>query len=304
MPDRTGQAALIMNPAAGDGEQQALLRELLDNRPWLVPHLTDETHTLFDLARQAAEDGYGVVVAGGGDGTVHHVANGLWAAGAGARLAILPLGTANDFARTMGIPADPAEAVDIIQSGQPHPVDLIKAVDEKSGAFVIINAATAGFSLLVDQKLNGDRKSLWGVMAYFRAALDALPELEMAELSIVADEERIEARSGALMVCNGRYIGGAEIAPVADPADHLLELIVVTAETVMERTALAGSYAVGQQLQSEHLIHRRVSKLMIKSRPELPLHSDGEDVGCTPIAFEVLPGAIDVIRPAEPIDEE
>src|SRR5690606_13846313 len=151
---------------------------------------------------------------------------------------------ANDFARTMGIPADPAEAVDIIQSGQPHPVDLLKAVDQQSGAFVIINAATAGFSLLVDQQPHGDRKSLRGVMAYFRAALDALPELEMAELSIVADDEHIEARSGALMVCNGRYIGGAEIAPVADPADHLLELIVVTAETVIERTALAGAYAV------------------------------------------------------------
>lgn len=303
MPDRSGQAALIMNPAAGDGEQAAELRELVAQRSWLDLLLTSDNQSPFDLARKAAEAGYGTVIAGGGDGTVHHVVNGLWAAQSGARLAVLPLGTANDFSRTMDIPAELEAGIDVVQTGTPRTIDLIEATDG-DGPYVLINAATAGFSLLVDQKLNRDVKHLWGAMAYFRAAIDALPELEMADLQIVADDEHIEARSGALMLCNGRYIGGAEIAPTADPGDHRLEMVVVTAETLLERTSLAGAYAVGQQLQSDHTVHRSVSKVLIQSSPNLPLHSDGEDIGCTPIQFEVLPGAIDVMCPAESIDEE
>jgi len=178
---------VIVNPIAGSiKDLDVLLEKLRRLRPGEL-HLTHKAGDAEIFARKAIHAGCNYVIAAGGDGTLNEVVNGI-ATPRCARavcLGVVPLGTGNDFARSLGLPATLEENIDILRAKQTAPIDLVRVRSDRTRYFV--NVSTGGFSGLVDEKLTPEIKRAWGPLAYVRSAAAALPELHAYRTSIVLD---------------------------------------------------------------------------------------------------------------------
>lgn len=302
---------LIVNPAAGrlrDSDGYARLRALADERGVEV-HETTEADGAEALARAAVREGVDTVVAAGGDGTISEVINGLSADFARCRLAVVPLGTANDFAHTLGVPVDDLPAALAVLDeggGEERRVDLVRScrLDAERGAGAgedrvryVVNASTGGFSEVVHDRLDDDLKRRWGALAYLRAAVDAMPSAVYYDAALDVDGERIATNTAAIVIANGRSAGGMTVAPDADVEDRRMDLIVVQTQTFFEQLRLAGQYLAGTHLDSEHVCYRRAKRVRIETTPPMRFSTDGELIGETPVEFKVVPHALRVLVP-------
>ena len=126
-----------------------------------------------------------------------------------------PLGTGNDFARSIGLPANIDECIELIAQGRTKAIDLVRVTSDQVRYFV--NVSTGGFSGLVDEKLTPEIKKSWGPLAYLRGAAAALPELRAYKTKIIFDEtEEMEIALHNVIIGNGRYVaGGIPVTPEA-----------------------------------------------------------------------------------------
>ena len=256
-------------------------------------------------AADAGHAGEDRVVAAGGDGTVHLVANGLMQAGTSAEtrpaLGVLPLGTGNDFARTLGLDLDapPLEAVDYLRRGTPRKMDIIRVshTDQHDATQYAINVCAGGFSGTVDEILTSEMKATWGPLAYLVGAVKALPDLSDYRTRIAWDggpAEPIHAFN--IVVANGRTAGGGKpVAPRANPEDGLLDVVVVRAGTGIDVARLVARVLAGDYLQDDHIVFNRVERLSVESHPGMWFNVDGELRTNDPITFEVVPAALRVL---------
>jgi len=253
------------------------------------------------VVREAARDGFDVVVAAGGDGTVHTVANALMSVGGSAderpALGILPFGTGNDLARTLAIPFAPEEALALLASAPRRRLDVI-AIRAPGGAVsYAINVVSGGFAVDMRKRMDDDMKKRWGPFAYLIAAAETLPRAATYLLRYRCDggdEQTIAAHS--LVVASGRMAGGGGmVAPMANPEDGWIDVVIVREATVAARAALAARAAVGDYVQSDLVETWRVRRLDITSDPEMAFAVDGEVKAKTPVTFEAVPHALRVI---------
>lgn len=286
---------VILNPHAGTaGDVQALETELrrLGN---VTLRITKNPGDAQRMAREAIEQGCTQVVAAGGDGTINEVVNGLAHDFSQARLGVIPLGTGNDFVRSIGIPNDRAEAVRILAEGVTRELDVVCVSSDQTRYF--INVSAGGFSGLVDERLTDEMKRAWGPMAYLRSAAAALPDLTDYHTQIAFDEdELVETKVYNLVIANARYVaGGIPIAPEAQLDDGLVDVLIVPTASMPKLALLVPQILLGQHLDSELITFRRAHKLRVDSRPRMWFNADGELVGNEPSTFEVLPKALKVI---------
>src|ERR1700688_165495 len=178
---------IIVNPIAGSiKDLEVLLKKLRRLRPDEL-HLTDKPGDAETFARKVIRAGCNYVIAAGGDGTLNEVVNGI-ASPRRAReicIGIVPLGTGNDFARSLGLPGTLEENIEILRSKQTAPIDLVRVRSDRTRYFV--NVSTGGFSGLVNEKLTSEIKRAWGPLAYVRSAAAALPDLHAYRTTIVLD---------------------------------------------------------------------------------------------------------------------
>lgn len=290
-------ACLIVNPAAGSvngAESLDALRAACDRRGIRI-EATTETRGAEAIACEVAEQGVGTVIAAGGDGTVSEVVNGLASHLESVRLAIVPLGTANDFAATLGLPSGDPEAALAALDGEERWVDLIHT--SANGGRLIINAATGGFSEVVHGKLTPELKQAWGPLAYLRAAVDAVPEICFHSARVVIDGQPLLADTCALVVANGRSAGGMTLAPAAKVDDARIDVLLITAQAFLEQMRLAAQYVAGTHLESQHVVFRRARQVRVETDPPMHFSSDGELIGKSPIEFRVAPSALRVLTP-------
>lgn len=286
---------VILNPHAGSGQAIEKSLELLG------------AHTLFQtqqagdasrFARQAIEAGYTRVIAAGGDGTLNEVVNGLAADFGRAELALIPLGTANDFARTAGIPTDIDEAIQLIKAGERHSLDVIKLTITEHGATrFFLNVSAGGFSTILDEKLDKSSKELWGTLSYAWSAVKALPELQPYRVRVAFDSESSASFSVYnVVVANARYAGGnIPVAPRARLDDGLLDVLIFRAVPLTRLTTLVPKAILGQHSDDDDVLYRQASRFEISSQPPLDVNADGEVVGACPAIYEVVPGALSVV---------
>lgn len=302
----TLHTCIIANPNARGGKEQiAALEEALAQWPESRLFLTSDTGHAESLARRAAEDGFEQVVAAGGDGTIHEVLNGLADHFGRVRLGILPLGTGNDLARTLGLAdLELAAAVEVLRNGHGHPSDVVRVRDDAKGLRrYFVNVSGAGFSGELDQTLTAEMKRAWGPLAYLRAAIESLGDLTRYQIEmLIDDEERLVTDGLNLVVANGRFVAaGIEIAPRAEIDSGFAELLVLRPETLPELAGLARRVlAGGQHLDDpddERVIYRRIRTLEVTSDPPMPLNADGELIGHLPCRFEVVPAALEIALP-------
>lgn len=288
---------VIVNPIAGSiKDLDVLLKQLRRLRPGEL-HLTHKPGDAETFARKAIRAGCNYVIAAGGDGTLNEVVNGI-ASPRRAReicVGVVPLGTGNDFARSLGLPATLDENIDILRSKQTAPIDLVRVRSDRTRYFV--NVSTGGFSGLVNEKLTPEIKRAWGPLAYVRSAAAALPDLHAYRTTIVLDgTERLSIDLYNVIIANGRFVAaGLPIAPNADPSDGLLDLVLIPKLPKPEMALLATEMVLGKHLSSNALIFRRAKKISVRSRPGMWFNVDGEAVGNEPAVFQVVPRALNFV---------
>lgn len=228
--------------------------------------------------RGLANAGAARVVVVGGDGMVHQAVNGL--AGSETILGIVSAGTGNDAARALGLPDDVADACKAAM-GDPAHVDLIEAGDR-----LAMTVATLGFGVAVNERADGMRFPRGG-QRYTLATLIEMRKLAQHDLVLTLDGEEIEVAANLIAIANTSYFGGGmKIAPDADPADGLLDVIVIGPAGRAVFSALLPTVFSGRHIKSRHVAVHRAASVSIAGAP-LAVRADGEEVGMAPIDIGV-----------------
>lgn len=248
-----------------------------------------------DIAR-CAGDADCVAVAGG-DGTMSRAGGAL--ARLGLPLGVLPAGTANDLARTLGIPDDLGEAAKIILGGRRRRIDLGTV-----NGHPFFNVASIGLSAELSDALSGDLKRRWGRLGYALAGAKVLTRARRFAARITANDETVVVRTLQIAVGNGRHYGGGtvvqESASIDDGALDLysLELASVWKLAMMMPTFRSGSHGAWSEVRTA-----RNDEFEIATRRPRPVNVDGELVTETPARFKVHPRAVTVFAPPPAADE-
>ena len=221
------RVALIINPVAGRnrGIAAALNAEAEFRKAgWDVTVvLTERPGDAVRLARSSADQGYDAVLACGGDGTLSQVLAGLLDTGIPA--GIIPAGTGNDFARTIGLSRKPAAAAAQLIRGRVADVDLMQVND---GALWSINITGAGFDARVTVRMNRGPRRINGLPAYLAAVMREFIEYRPTQMRLRVDRERWEGAALLVAVANARSYGaGMIVAPMAQIDDGLLDVVLI-----------------------------------------------------------------------------
>lgn len=288
------ESLVVWNPSAGTAEAYRALRTELERKPGLVLRETGSDSEARDLVRRCVDEGTELVIAAGGDGTLNAVVNGLALARRPATMAILPVGTGNDFARTLAIPSDPAAALELLHDPCVRNIDLLKAVDAAGSRF-FVNMANGGNSQNV--ALDDEMKQRWGPFCYVRGVIEVLTRLERYQATIRFDdgpEETFDVFN--IFVGNGQTCGaGLKVAPLADPEDGLMDVMIVLDGGPVDIATLAARFLVNDFLDSEMVVHRRARSMWIDSEPKMVFVTDGDANTVEPATFTVIPGALPMI---------
>ena len=290
------EIAVILNPAAAGGKAlKALARvhgvlKRLD-RPYAI-HVTKARGDAIDAALRFADEGAERIVAVGGDGTVHEVANGIHRSGASPALGIVPIGTGRDFARTVGTEKNVELAVLKAMDAVPRPIDLglVTYADGSERAF--INIAGLGFDAIVARKAESSR--LPGTnLPYLASALSTLAGFKNIDIRVESDDEAIETRAVFVQIANAQYMGGGfHFAPMAMIDDGLLDVCIVGNFSKVELIRHIPKVYGGKHTTLTKFRHFTATRVNISSTGIARLQLDGELLGETPVTFSVIPGGI------------
>jgi diacylglycerol kinase (ATP) len=291
------KTCIILNPSAGSIRDLDALAARLAQLPDAEIRLTTKPGSAARFVKTAIRKGRTTIVAAGGDGTLNEVINGIGENFGEIRVGLLPLGTGNDFGRSIAMPVDLEAALEVIRAGEIRAVDLVRVTSDEVRYFV--NVSAGGFSGLVNEKLTPEMKKTWGPLAYLRSAAAALPELRAYRTTLALDnEESIMMELYNVVVANGRYVaGGRLIAPEAAIDDGLLDVILIPQRPAAEMALIVAQIALGTHLSSEAVVYRRARKLTVNSKPGMWFNVDGELVGNEPASFEIVPRALRFIAP-------
>lgn len=291
------KTCVILNPSAGSVHELDDLVGKIQALPDTEVQPTPKPGSADRLARAAVRNGFKTIVAAGGDGTLNEVINGIQENAGDVCVGLIPLGTGNDFARTIDLPTELEAALEVIRAGHTRPVDLVRVTSDEVRYF--LNVSAGGFSGLVNEKLTPEMKKSWGPLAYLRSAAAALPELRAYRTTLALDNtESLTLDLYNVVVANGRYVaGGTFIAPEASIDDGLLDIILIQKRSAAELALLAAQVTVGAHLSSDAVVFRRAAKLTVNSKPGMWFNVDGELVGNEPARFEILPRALRFLVP-------
>lgn len=298
---------LILNPMADMGHAWQVARDL---RPIIEEHGdADWSGTVYpthatQLAKQAGDQGYEMVIAMGGDGTVHEVINGLMQVPQGKRpiLGVVPVGSGNDFAHAIGLPDSPSEALRRALEGQPQSIDLGVARDEHGRTEYFDNTFGIGFDAVVT--IRSHRLPLLrGFIMYLTAVIQTiLLNHDAAHLQVETDGEAWEQDSLLLTLCNGaREGGGFLIAPEAKLDDGLLHYAMIKKVSRLMMFRLVPEVMNGTHGRFEQVKLGSCKTLSLRADRPLYIHADGEifsgfGTDIRQLQIEVLPNALQVIR--------
>lgn len=247
------------------------------------------------FAREAAATGFDVVIAGGGDGTLNEVINGVLQAGpTETAVGVLPFGTANDFASGCGIPLNQVpQAMHVIVAGRPHLIDVGR-VNER----FFINVASGGFGAEVSTNTPQFLKDLLGGIAYSLTGLVKAFESKTRQVNFRGQKFHWEGDVLLFAVGNGRRAGGGHlVAPKALLNDRLFDVMLVPNLGILEiPTVLEEMLRLGE-FDTEHVKSFRTPWLHIEAPEELQVNVDGEPLLARSFHFELLDRSLPMLLP-------
>jgi diacylglycerol kinase (ATP) len=294
--DAVEQVVVVANPAAGRGKGGRLVGKVdrLLHRAG-VPHafrVSESGESIREHARDAAAAGAKIVAVLGGDGSAGLAANGLL--GSGAALAVLPSGTGDDFARSLGI-GGIAAAVRAIAAANVVPIDVVR-VATGAEQRIFVNVAGAGFDSEVTEAANAMRLDLGATGTYVAAVVRTLSRFVPAGFRVELDDAVVEGPHMLVVVGNAiSYGGGMRVTPDASIVDGQLDVMLLRA-----LTKPAFLRAFPKVFRGTHVRHPavrivRARRVKVEADRRVQVYADGERVGPLPAVFEVLPAALPVV---------
>jgi YegS/Rv2252/BmrU family lipid kinase len=312
---------VILNPHSQGGrtgrQADELLRVLSLQLGEVERADTDGPRHAVDIAEAAAVQGRELVVAVGGDGTIHEVVNGLMRARDGGaaklpRLGVVGQGTGGDFRKTLGVEHRLDRYCEAIAGGKTRTIDVgriryrDRGGNEARGFFV--NILSVGMGGLVDEYVAGSSRSMGGAVAYFAASVKALVRCEIGVLACTVHERgatrELEVPTRMFAVCNGRFFGGGmEVAPMAKPDDGLFHVVSLGDAPKLKFVLASMSIYSGKHVRRPDVQVFTCDRIDLDLRNEsvrdrFPLDVDGEPLGTLPLTIEVVPGALEVLVPS------
>lgn len=286
---------VLVNPVAGRGKARkkidAVLQQLRHSGATLEVDESRGSAHLSELARSASAAGFDRVVVCGGDGTVHHAVRQFDLTRG--TLAIIPLGSGDDFARTLGIPSDPMRAATAVLHGVPRQVD----VGIGNGIRFLV-AASVGFDAAVARSVAGMKTRLRGSALYSWAALKLLPMFQPIPLRITVDGIAGNHEVMFVVAANTpRYGGGIRIAPAAVVDDHTLDLCIVSRASKLDLITTLPLAYFGRHTRRPFVAFQRGREFQIEGDRPLEVFADGELLTTTPVTIGVSAERLRVIVP-------
>jgi diacylglycerol kinase (ATP) len=289
------RALVVVNPASRNGRQE--ISEALDRLRSGGLSLAESTcDCRADVSRciVAHRDTVDCIIIGGGDGTLNAAAPGLLETGL--PLGVLPLGTANDFARSVGVPLDVGAAADAISGGTTKGIDI----GEVNG-HPFFNVASVGLAADLAQRLTPDTKRRFGRLSYAISATQLLMEARPFHATLLIGAKKTMVRTMQITVGNGRFYGGGNIvAADAQIDDGYLNLYSLEFSQVWRMALMIRSFKSGAHGAVDEVRTARGTSFEVVTRRPRPVNADGELVTQTPARFTQRPQALTVYVPQAP----
>ncbi len=231
------------------------------------------------------------VIVGGGDGTLNAIVDSL--VETNLPLGILPLGTANDLARTLGIPINIKQACDVIANGMLKSIDL-GCVNGK----YFFNVASIGLSVDITNKLTGCLKKRWGILAYGITALQVVSKTRPFRATIKVDDQELPIKTVQIAIGNGKYYGGGmAIAEDAAIDDQRLDLYSIELKRWWQVFPMIWRLPKGEHEDLKWVRTIEGKEIEIHTTKSYDINTDGEITTFTPAKFKVVPHALQVYVP-------
>ena len=232
-----------------------------------------------------------MVIVGGGDGTLNGAIEGVLRLGK--PLGVLPLGTANDLARTLDLPTDLEECAHVITRGKTRKVDL-GHVNGKH----FFNVASLGVSSDVARELDQDLKSRFGVFGYALSLWRAVAKRRSIKARLRYEGRLVSRRVIQISVGNGRFYGGGmTIAADARIDAGTLDLVTVTPQSIWQLIYRLPIFRWGHHSLNDNVQHVKIKEIELSTKKSLPINTDGEVTARTPATFRSIPQAIEIFVP-------
>ncbi len=294
--------AVIVNPTAGRGKAaraaELLMAALEEREARADLLLTSGPRHAVQLARQASESGADIIVACGGDGTIHEAINGIMASGSRSTLGILAGGTCNDLAYALGLPGNPTEAIPRILELNVQSIDLGRVDLGGNNYKYFATIATLGFDSEVSEFVDAGRcpSFLRASAAYLYAAVMSLFAYRFPRVTLHGD---FETFSGPLLLAaignTDRYGARIRITPAAQPDDGLLDVCIVRQVSKLEVLRVLPRTFSGNHVTHPAVRIKQTRQLRIDTERPLWIWADGERLAQTPITVEIVTKALEVI---------
>ncbi|MGF1541099.1 MAG: methylglyoxal synthase [Pleurocapsa sp.] len=295
-------AHLIFNPVSGGGNGKQdldLIKELLEPHLHLEVHLTSPDISPYELAQSAIASEADLIIASGGDGTVSSVAGAV--IGTQIPLGIIPRGTANAFAMTLGIAQQIGQirrACEIILDGKTMTVDAARCND-----LPLILLAGVGYEAETIDKADREAKARWGSLAYIMAGWQQLDEQKLFDAEIEIEGEVKTFQAGAITIANAAPPTSVLAQGIGEVVanDGLLDITIATVDNKLQAVttmlSMLGAALIKPNANHENIVHLRARKVKIATSPPQKVVLDGEIIGNTPLDIECLPQSLTVFTP-------
>lgn len=285
------RARVIYNPTSGREILKQKMVDILD----VFEHAGFETSAFATTpqkdsakneARRAAQEGFELIVAAGGDGTINEVVNGVAPLKKRPQMAIIPAGTTNDYARALHIPReDPVDAAKIIFKKQTINMDIGRA-----GENYFINIAAGGLLTELTYDVPSDLKTFFGYLAYLVRGAELLPRIKPIEMDIKYDHGEFKGKASMFFLALTNSVGGFEqIVPDASLDDGKFTLIIVKTSNLVEILHLASKVLNGgRHIDDPRIIYEKTRKVTAKPAQKgdrMLINLDGEYGGDAPMTF-------------------
>jgi diacylglycerol kinase (ATP) len=277
---------LISNPASGGADADTSRKIEASLRALGELHVLQPARDSFDQEVRAAAEEAHVVVTAGGDGSLNYTLNALHDALDDVTLALVPMGTGNDLARTLGIPQDPEQAASSLEAAATRTLDVSRA----SGPGVdrlFINACMGGFPVRANEAIDDQTKKRLGPIAFWVGGAKALTDFSTSRVLMDGVEVRDCIAAG---VGNGRTCGGGmEVWPRAQPDDGVLDGCVLSSPDLPAAVKVAAKVKAGTHEELDEVVTCRAPRITIDADPPIEFNVDGELVDLhSPATFELV----------------
>ncbi|MGG7078290.1 YegS/Rv2252/BmrU family lipid kinase [Clostridium sardiniense] len=255
----------------------------------IVPYRIERGREIIE-ALDYIDKSYAYILIAGGDGTVDSVLNAMMKKGIKLPIAILPVGTANDFGKFIEMPQNVTEACKRIVKSKPQPVDIGKINDK-----YFINVASTGLFTDISQKTDVHLKNAIGKLAYYIKGLEELPNFRKLDVKIRSKEYNYDGQMYLLLLFNGKTAGNLNLATRADIQDGMLDLILFKAVQVIELLPLFLKVLRGDHLDSEKVVYFKTNDVLIECEEDIVTDIDGEKGPEFPLRVQCIKGGIEVL---------